>query len=124
MVPLFQLGDVLCRLGQDGGLVEFCGMGETGETIVTELRLIAVVVYAGMIHALGNEPQAWDGVAELGDLVVEVGAVSLLDHVVSRLLGSGGGAATGCYRCNGGGCRRGGGAFRCRQWLVINCRGG
>lgn len=36
---------------------------------------------------MDHDAKGWDGIAESGDLVVEVGAVALLDHVMCGLLG-------------------------------------
>lgn len=96
-VLLLQVGDVLGGLAQDGGLVQLVGRGNAAEVVVgVEPRLgldlvhdapAVVGVLVRVLKPVDHDAQGRDRVAEGGDLVVEVGAVPLLDHVVGRLLG-------------------------------------
>lgn len=101
-VPPLQQRDVLGRLAEDGGLVELVRGGEAAEVVLgVQARLgldllhdvvaAAVGVLLGVLEAVDHDPQRGHGVAEGGDLVVEVGPVSLLDHVVCSFLGALGG---------------------------------
>lgn len=78
------MSDVLGRLAEDGGLVELVRWCETAEILV---GVLLHVLGAGLLETVDHDAQSGDGVAKGGDLVVEVSAVSLLDHVVGCLLG-------------------------------------
>lgn len=76
--------DVLGRFAEDGGLIELVCWCESAEILV---GVLVHVLGAGLLETVDHDAESGDGVAKGGDLVVEVGAVSLLDHVVGCLLG-------------------------------------
>lgn len=97
--------DVLGRLAQDRGLVELARGHQAAELLDDVERLVGVAVRGGGLRVLGlldDTPQRGDRVAEGNDLLVDVDAVALLDHVVRVL--------AGLVLCAAGGGLRGGGA--------------
>lgn len=79
-LPLLEHNDVFCRFSQDGGLVEFCSLGDS----ICILRLVVLVL---VLFVLGLDiAQRWHDILEVIDTVVDVVAISTLDGIVSDLL--------------------------------------
>lgn len=84
LVLLLEVSDVLGGFAEDSGLVELVGWGKSAEILVA---LLFHVLNAGLLESVDHDAKRRDRISESGDLVVEVGAVALLDHVVRGLLG-------------------------------------
>ena len=94
LVAALQLQDIFGGFAEDSGFVELSGTTNEGGVVVKAKAVVEVLVeltadVATLLEhlgTLGHHTQSRDGITQLGNFVIEVGAVALLDHVVSRLL--------------------------------------
>lgn len=103
LVLLLKVGNVFGCLAEDGGLVELVSGGKSTEILLAKFLLNLVRILS--LQTVDHDAESRHRVTEGSDLIVEVCAVSLLNHVVGRLLGRRAVTAL-CRRGRHGGSRR------------------